>query len=264
MSMTLNASSHSNASKKVVVTSGAQRSQVSTESQMFSKDAPVVTGEQGMSTQETFEMAAPGQQDFTAEQSLAKLARATASAHNQAGGFASLDADDKKEVRRIMKELNKQARLFARNEEGQLVRIGPGTGKELLDANKPIEIVSRLATVSTDKGQSEKRNVREDDWFSRDDNISRSSGSTSEKIEKLEYSAWPIAKWDSLLWHDDDDMQGVPGTPVLPASGEPVVVSREWESKWSRYSEKNIGLFTVDSYVDQASGHNSVREVPNS
>ena len=264
MSMTLSASSHSNAAKKVVVTSGAQRSHKSTESHLLSKEAPVVTGEHQMSAQETFEMAAPGQQDFSAEQSLAKLARATATPQSQAGGFASLDADDKKEVRRIMKDLNKQARLFARDEEGQLVRIGPGTGKELLDANKPIEIVSRLGTISTDKGKSESRNVREDDWFSRDDNISNSSGSHSEKLEKLEYSAWPITQWDSLLWHDDDDMQGIPGTPVFPASGQPVVVSREWESKWSRYSETNIGLFTVDSYVDKASGHSNIKEVPNS
>ena len=51
---------------------------------------------------------------------------------------------------------------------------------------------------------------------------------------------------------------------MLPASGQPVVVSREWESKWSRYSETNIGLFTVDSYVDKASGHSNIKEVPNS
>ncbi len=263
MSMTLNASSHSNASKKVVVTSGTQRSQVSTESQMFSKDAPVVTGEQGMSTQETFEMAAPGQQDFSAEQSLAKLARASASPKTHGSSFSSLDADDKKEVRRIMKDLNKQARLFARNEEGQLVRIGPGTGKELLDANKPIEIVSRLGSIRTETGESKRHSVHKEDWFSVDDKYS-SSSSSSEKIDKLEYSAWPITQWDSLLWHDEDDMQGVPGTPILPANGQPVVVSREWESKWSRYSEENVGFFTVDTTIDRASGHSNIREVPNS
>jgi hypothetical protein len=172
-------------------------------------------------------------------------------------GLRGMSSDDRQEVRRIMKDLNKKARLFARNDKNQLARIAPGTAKELLDNGKPIEVVTRVGGQVSSEGRSSSSRHVNAHFFIADD-VHRSSSSSSSKTESVEYTSSPINEWDSLLWMDDEDAKGVPGTPVLPGSGGSVVVSNEWEHNWSKSSEEYSGFFRVDTDAQSSSGFERV------
>lgn len=231
------------------VETGTTGSRVQAEKIVFSPES--TTGAQARVAGETFQFSSP-QQEVTYD--LQGVGRDNGRATT---GLASLSSEDRKEVRDIMKDLNKKARLFARNDKQELVRIAPGTAKELLDHGKPIEVVTRVGNeVKTESRSSRSRQV-DAHFFIRDD-VYRSQSSSSSRTEKVDYTSSPISEWDSLLWMDDEDARGVPGTPVLPGSGQSVVISNEWENRWSKSSEEYNGFFRVDSDVRDSSGYNKV------
>lgn len=234
-----------NLNRNWTVESGTSGSRVQTQKVIFAGES--TKGAESQASGETFSFSTPQ----------AEVAYAPQGGQVNAGEFRGLDADDKGEARRIMKDLNKKARLFARNDENQLVRIAPGTAKELLDGGKPIEVVTRVGSqVSSESRDSRSTVVDAHFWIA--DDVFRANSSSSSRTEKVDYTSSPISEWDSLLWMDDEDAKGVPGTPVLPGSGQSVVVSNEWESKWAKSSEEYSGFFRVDSDVRNSSGYNRV------
>jgi hypothetical protein len=236
-----------NLSRNWTVESGTSGSRVQAEKVVFSKESTKQAETQG--TGETFQFSTP-----QAEVSYSSQGLANGSAPS---GLQALDSTDRGEARRIIKDLNKKARLFARNEDRELVRIAPGTAKELLDSGKPIEVVTRVGNeVQTESRSSRGRSV--DAHFFIADDVFRSESSSSSRSEKVEYTSSPISEWDSLLWMDDDDARGVPGTPVLPGSGQSVEISHDWEKSWSKSSEVYNGFFRVDSDVTSSSGFNRI------
>lgn len=233
-----------NLQRNWTVESGSHASRTQTEKVVFTKEATKEA--QTESAGETFRFSTP-QEEVAYKPQVAPGASKS--------GLAALDAEDRSEVRRIMKDLNKKARLFARDEKKQLVRIAPGTAKELLDNGQPIEIVTRLGGEVRQDGSSRDSLYINDHFFISDD-VYRSSSSSSSREERVKYTSSPISDWDSVLWMDDDDAMGVPGTPFLPASGGSVLVSNEFESRWSKSSEEYGGFFRVDTDKRSSSGYN--------
>lgn len=228
------------------IQSGTSASRTQTEKVVFAKESTKEA--EAQSTGETFSFSAP-------QQEVAYTPGPAAGAPKS--GLASLGAEDRTEVRRIMKDLNKKARLFARNDKQQLVRIAPGTAKELLDNGKPIEVVTRVGNEVRQSGNSYASHATDAHFFIADNHY-RSNSSSSSRTETVQYTSSPISDWDSVLWMDDADAKGVPGTPTLPASGGSVVVSSDFESRWAKSSEEYSGFFRVDTDQRNNSGYTKV------
>ncbi|MCA9781109.1 MAG: hypothetical protein KC800_30525, partial [Candidatus Eremiobacteraeota bacterium] len=92
-----------NLNRNWTVESGTSGSRVQTQKVIFADES--TKGAESQATGETFSFSTPQ----------AEVAYAPQGGQVNAGGFRGLDADDKGEARRIMKDLNKKARLFARN-----------------------------------------------------------------------------------------------------------------------------------------------------
>ena len=136
-----------NLNRHYTLESGSSASRTQTEKVIFAKEGETKTAE-SQATGETFSYSAPQQEVSYTPQTFAAPANAAPS------GLSALDAEDRKEVRRIMKDLNKKARLFARDDKKQLVRIAPGTAKELLDKGQPIEVVTRVGNTVSQSSSS--------------------------------------------------------------------------------------------------------------
>lgn len=240
--------------KRVVVESGSAQAQVSAEKALLSKKPAEVTDGQLFQESVVFS-------DGESQKPLQTFTPAASGSAN-AGHltFRDLDPTERQDAKRIMKDLDKKARLFARDDKEQLVRISPATAKQLLDKGQEIEVVSRLGSQTDSSGRSSSADFHRQHAFIPDDHY-HSSSSTSERTVKVEYSASPINDWDSVLWHDDEDAQGVPGTPKLPSSGKPVVVSHEWENRWKNSSAEHTGFFRVKSDIEASNGYQTIREV---
>jgi hypothetical protein len=237
--------------KRIVFTSGTSSTYVTTEAGRFSKKPAEVTEADGQAVQETV--------TFSGDQSNHSVVSLNGNAPSGQITYSSLSSEDKADARRIMKDLNQKARLFARNDDGELVRVSPAGAKELLDGGREIEVVTRLASQSESKSSSSSTNAFQDHFFSPADrqHASRSSNRSSVKVE---YTSSPIGEWDSVLWHDDEDFKGVEGTPKLPAPGEPVTISEQWESRWKTSSEENSGIFRLKNKSSADSGFQAYRE----
>lgn len=215
---------------KTVVTTGSAQSQSTAEKNLLSKDAPAVTSATAQEQQETFTFSEPAPVDPGAELRAASLLRNAAPAPS---GFSALSGEDKSLARKVMKELNSNARLFARDDHGQLVRITPAYGKERLDGGEAIEVVTQLGTETSKSSRSSSARYSKAHFFAPNDR-SHSDSSSSSKTVKAQYTSSPLTDWDSLLWHDDEsDLEGIPGTATLPANGSAVTISSDWEKEWS-------------------------------
>ena len=237
---------------KTVVTAGSTRSQASQEKPLFSKQPPAVTGASSQENYETFTLSQPPTQDLSAELRAASFQKSAPAAT----GFNALSAEDKSEARKIMKDLSKKARLFARNDEGSLVRISPGFAKERLDQGQPVEVVTQLGQERTDTSSSFRSNST-DMHFLSTDRWGESSRSQGVEV-KANYSSSPLTSWSGLLWEDDADAKGIPGTDKLPASGSKVTVSKSWEKSWDSYSEMHSGFFGNDVDINESSNFKKV------
>jgi hypothetical protein len=241
---------------KTVVTSGAAQSQTTKEKNLLSSEPARVTGASGQAVVDSFTLAEPAPQDPGAQLRAASLQNGS----SVATGFNALTADEKSEVKRIMKDLNSKARLFARNEEGELVRISPAHGKERLDRGEAVEVVTRLGQQTSQSASSLSSNRVEHHVFSPNDRFTRNESISKSEV-KANYTSSPLADWDSVLWHDgEENLQGIPGTPKLPVSGEPVTLSQTWESKWDSYSEVHSGFFGRHSDINESSNFDRVQK----
>lgn len=176
--------------------------------------------------------------------------------------FVSLNETQQSEAKAIMRDLDAKARLFARDPEGVLHRISPSFGKELLDSGEAIEVVRELARETNLESTQSKSDESASVWFIGKYEENKSSSSSS-KVVKASYSSSPVSSWDSLLWHEGESFQGIPGSPTLPASGEPVTVSRDWESHWKKSSEASRGFIFKQSHSHTETFHKKVKVAPN-
>lgn len=253
----INSTHHKNqaaSNRRVTLEGGSTSAQITTEKTRFSKQAAEVTD--GHIVQESVTLASPSSEvEIYSPQNFQNGNTSTGRVR-----FSNLSSQDRSDARRILKDLDKKARLFARDENDQLVRISPGTGKELLDKGQAVEIVRRLGRETSNKSSSSSTHNYQQHILVPDDHY-RSSNSQSSGSVKVEYSSSPITDWESVLWHDDEDFKGVPGTPKLPSSGEPVTISTEWESKWAKSSAEHDGIFRVRSKHNSSSGYQRGSEV---
>lgn len=245
---------HRKLGKRVTVESGSTQTQVSAQRGLLSKKPAEITD--GQMVQESVVLSNGGPQGEFAPYSPTQFAQGNSGQVT----FRDLDPTERQDAKRIMKDLDQRARLFARDDQEQLVRVSAATAKQLLDQGQEVEVVTRLGSESRSSGSSRRSDWHQEHIFIPSDHA-HSSSSTSSKTVKVEYSSSPINDWDSVLWHGDEDVQGVPGTPQLPASGSPVTISHEWENKWKTNSADHSGFFRVRSKVRSDSGYQTVREV---
>ena len=120
-------------------------------------------------------------------------------------------------------------------------------------------MVTRVGSESESKGSSFSATARNENFWISDD-VYRSNSSTRSSTQRVSYTSSPLTAWDSVLWMDDEDARGVPGTPKLPASGRPVTVSSEWESSWAKSSAEHHGFLLEKSDHRADSGYQRVSQ----
>ena len=245
---TSSASSHV-IGKKVTLESGSSHSNTISQKALIGNDAPQVLERQEVNDT----VVLSGQQDSFQTYHPGML-------QPSKSGFSALSSDDKKLARKVMKDLDKKARLFARDENEQLVRISPATGKQMLDAGQPVEVVRVLGQTNKSSGSTRSGSYQNGGIFLRETSA-RSSSSESSKTVAVNYANSPVSDWDSLLWHEDEDYAGVPGTASLPKSGNTVTISQEFENRWQKSSSEEWGWFGQYHDNSQSSGYNRSKVV---
>ena len=168
-------------------------------------------------------------------------------------GYAALDQQDKARYRDTLLNLDKNARLFVKDEEsGKLRRCSAAEVKGLLDdPKKEAILVTRMGTQSYSSSKSSAYAYDESHFLAPDEQGHSSSKSKS-RNEKVEYGTSNIRDWDELDFINMD-AKGVPGAPVLPKSGSTITISSEWESSWHKDHQEQEGVF-FKKYRDSASG----------
>ncbi|MBI2264475.1 MAG: hypothetical protein HYU64_04810 [Armatimonadetes bacterium] len=166
--------------------------------------------------------------------------------------FSSLSRSEQNGYAQILFALNRQARLFAPGDQGQLKRIEPMEARNRLDEGQPVYLVAQIAAEHISEQRDEQGQYFQQHFFAPSDKgVSRDSESS--RKTRVVYSTSVATDWSDLLLADPQTA-GVPGTPVLPASGGVVVISSDWEKSWYRLSEKNWGIFNRGSNSNVSSG----------
>ncbi|MGE0490690.1 MAG: hypothetical protein AB7S38_15905 [Vulcanimicrobiota bacterium] len=242
------------AGRKVIVETGASSASSTSEKVRFAKGDATVTEESLAQQHESVTLSVPQNAPTTAAPTPNPAPASTGST------YASLDPAQRATFRSALQELDKSARLWARNEHGQLERIHAATAKERLDGGQPVEVVTRIGHQSSNSSASAYFQHYDGHLINPAD-ISRNSSSHSEGTVRAEYTASPLHDWESLEFFQGDNRAGVPGTPTLPASGQPVTISREFESRWDRLRTENWGIFTTNNITSSDGGYTRLREV---
>lgn len=239
------------------VTSGSTIKQTTLEKTPFSKEPANVTSASSQENYETFTASQAPAEDVSARLRAASVAVSAPAA----SGFSALSTRDQTDAKKIVKDLSQKARLFARDEEGALVRISPGYAKERLDRGEPVEVVTQIGQETSHSSSSYRSDSLDVGFFS-NDSWGRNSSSESSEV-KATYTSSPLSSWEGLLWHDDEaDVKGIPGVAKLPPSGSTVTTSKSWEKSWGSYSEMHSGFFGKDVDIRESSRFEKALQTP--
>lgn len=182
---------------------------------------------------------------------------------NQLKGFAGLPQEEKIRYRDTLVAMNKNARLFIKDEEtGHLRRCSSAEIKNIMDHNarvtnpadeKEAILVTRLGEEKSSSYNHSYSSYDEINFFA-PDRQGNSESTSSGRTVAVNYASSKLKYWDDLDFIDMDG-KGVPGTPELPPSGSSVTVSREWESSWSKESHAQEGIIWRKYYDNSSGGH---------
>lgn len=244
----------SDISRRTVIETGSASGNAVSERTRFSKKPPELTEFEGGSQKETVTLThgAPASPPAPLEEAPPPAAAGSVK-------FADLSGAERSEYKQTLKDLSRQARLWARDEAGNLQRINPANAKERLDAGQAVELVTRLGSESTRSGSRDSYEFSFEHLLVPDDFTRRSSSADSARVQVF-YTSSPISSWDSLDWVDED-ARGVPGTPSLPPSGGTATISSSFESSWRKFDQENWGIFRVRTRTEASSGYKTIRQV---
>jgi hypothetical protein len=166
--------------------------------------------------------------------------------------FRDLDAATRADYKEAVKALASDGRLFVRQEDGSLKRAEPVEIKERLDRGQPVELVSQVASESRTSGHSRSASEYKQRGFFTAGWDSASSSHTHSGTQTVHYTSSPFSEWESLDFASEG--KGVRGVAFLPASGNSVQISSQFESQWSESASRQWGIFTQKETTSQASG----------
>jgi len=183
--------------------------------------------------------------------------------------YDDLPSDKQESYMKILKQMDKDARLFVEY-EGKLKRAEPAEIRECLDSGAGIYLVSRVSdesesSYSASSSQGEKIRPRILGIIGVESSSYSSSGSGSSSREYVKATVSKMNKWSSLDFLNEDK-KGVPGAALLPKSiveGGSVLISSSFESSWQEKYHSISGViwtneFSRDSYMHSSGSYKGI------